>query len=298
MGSASCDLQQSTMESTISTSMGVRKVDPPCTRKRRKMNDAFFLPGDRLAHKDDATIAIVVTENNELMGHSDISDEIDHESREKTPQYRCPLCSSVLQSMAAWELHYETTHVFQCHICHEIFPCDRLLDFHLEERHDSFFAASLERNQGSYKCLVTTCLGRFGSDKERHYHLMQAHDYPKWFRFHSRKKEKNSTKMKWIEKHSRHVAADNDQRMNMEPDPSKEAKKQGRRQHQKEKRAITTCRFFRSSGGCFRGSKCAFLHVTTDSVDDLTETFSSKAVLSVPEKISFGRRIRCNLQET
>jgi hypothetical protein len=56
---------------------------------------------------------------------------------------------------------------------------------HLEERHDSFFAAALGHNQTGYNCLLTSCRSQFRSNEERHCHMVQAYDYPTWFRCHS-----------------------------------------------------------------------------------------------------------------
>lgn len=121
--------------------------------------------------------------------------------------------------------------------------------------------------------------------------MVQAHDYPKWFRFHSRRNDKNEKKLRWIEKHTQHNVVDEGQSMNVEPDLSKEAKKQQRRKRQKEKRAIIPCKFYHMKDGCFRGSKCMFLH-SDAVVDDLAHAFSTKATVSVPDKISFGMRRR------
>jgi hypothetical protein len=265
------------------------KIDPQCSRKQRRIDDSFFLPGDRLTHTDTVTIAIMFPTDATSDAHTEVHIVADNHDDE--PQFLCTLCSTFFSSIAAWESHYEATHVFQCHACHEIFPCNRLLDLHLEERHDSFFVAALEHNRTGYKCLVTACQSQFRNDKERHCHLVQAHDYPKWFRFHSRRNEKNEKKLRWLEKHTQHNVIDEGQIMNLEPDPSKEAKKQKRRKRQKEKRSITPCKFFGMKEGCFRGSKCMFLH-SDGVVDDLAQAFSAKATVSVPDKISFGMRRR------
>jgi hypothetical protein len=260
-----------------------RQMDLQCLRKRRRMNEAFFLPGDRLALKDIVTFAVTFTDETVRDVIVESPEQYDQH------QYPCSLCSSTFSSISLWEIHYEANHIFQCHVCHKIMPCIRLLDFHLEELHDSFFAAAVERDLMSYQCLVNTCHRQFSSDRERHLHLVHEHDYPKWFRFHSKRNKWDEKKQKWIENRA-HQHVEKERKMELELDSSIEAKKKERRKRQKEKRAGQPCKFYGSNGGCWRGSKCVFLHSTSNGVDGLIEAFSSKAAVSVPDKITFGRR--------
>lgn len=260
-----------------------REMDPHCLRKRRRLNEVFFLPGDRLALKDIVTFSVTFTDDT-------IRDVIVGSPEQyEQHQYPCSLCLSTFSSISLWEIHYETNHIFQCHVCHKIMPCNRLLDFHLEESHDSYFTAAVERNLMKYKCLVKSCHHQFISDNERHHHLLHEHNYPKWFRFHSRRNKVDGKKQKWIENHTlRNV--EKEQKMELDHDTSTESKKKERRKRQKEKRACQPCKFYGSNGGCWRGNKCMFLHSTNNGVDGLIETFSCQAVVSVPDKINFGRR--------
>ena len=91
--------------------------------------------------------------------------------------------------MAECEKHFEQHHMFQCGECHLVLPCNHLLELHLQEEHDSFFAASVEHNQASYACLVESCGETFVSREIRQEHLQTRHEYPKWFRFHTLSKE-------------------------------------------------------------------------------------------------------------
>jgi hypothetical protein len=69
-----------------------------------------------------------------------------------------------------------------------------------------------------------------------------------------------------------------------------------RRELQKQKRATIPCRYFSSKEGCWRGESCMFLHETNDEdvdmMDSLANEMQDKAQVTVPEKISFGRRRR------
>ncbi len=135
--------------------------------------------------------------------------------------YDCPNCQLRFDSIPSFEEHYISTHIHQCQhpTCRRnnvdngvVFPNDHLLELHIYETHDVFFQIMLERslnNNGSdsnhknyirpklYKCLVINCKESFYTDKQRLQHLIQCHNYPKWFRFHSRiAKNKNNKKEK------------------------------------------------------------------------------------------------------
>lgn len=43
------------------------------------------------------------------------------------------------------ELHYNSIHRYTCATCHKSFASAHLLDLHLEETHDSYFAVQAER---------------------------------------------------------------------------------------------------------------------------------------------------------
>jgi hypothetical protein len=169
---------------------------------------------------------------------------------------------------------------FQCFECFSILPSEKLLDLHLQEAHDSFFAAAVERGRAKFACLV--CDEEFDSIQNRKNHLGVIHRYPKWFRFvpkaHNDVLDKK--KHKWIINRSRSNKLG---KIDKEPDSDK----QMRRRRQNQKRSKIPCKFYSSAGGCWRGEKCIFLHTT--SVDELTDQL---ATLTVPERISFGRKRR------
>lgn len=69
----------------------------------------------------------------------------------------------------------------QCSICNSRLPNGHLLDLHLEEVHDSFFAAQAARKMKVYRCLVESCHKRFSSPAERKQHLLDVHQFPATF---------------------------------------------------------------------------------------------------------------------
>jgi len=205
--------------------------------------------------------------------------------------------------MMECEEHYEISHTKECSICKAIFPTDHLLDLHLQECHDSYFLSAIESQRARFQCLVSTCTQTFENDAERLTHLRQQHNYPNWFRFHSRSKNHPSltSQKKTLKKHA--IPKDN-HNINSFGDTKKNSltkdqlrKKAARKKRQKENRASTPCTFFLSSY-CRRGDTCMFLHDSStktkstqqeDQLEMIT-TQMNKAHVSVPDKLSFGRR--------
>lgn len=48
-------------------------------------------------------------------------------------------------TLVDFEGHYSTSHRFVCDTCHKKLPSSHLLDLHVAENHDSYFAALAER---------------------------------------------------------------------------------------------------------------------------------------------------------
>lgn len=63
--------------------------------------------------------------------HTD--DSIDESS------FYCHYCENDFTSLSSFDLHYQYAHRFTCSICSYIFPIQKLLDIHFQERHDQFF---------------------------------------------------------------------------------------------------------------------------------------------------------------
>ncbi|ORX54599.1 hypothetical protein DM01DRAFT_316836 [Hesseltinella vesiculosa] len=73
-------------------------------------------------------------------------------------------------NLVAFELHDETYHRHICSECHRTFPSDRWLRLHCDELHN-------------FACFVETCDKHFITPKMRRLHLIDKHQYPKFFPF-------------------------------------------------------------------------------------------------------------------
>jgi len=193
-------------------------------RPRRRIDDLFFIYGDRLSFQSSDNIAISYVEEKYFDDHDEpitttssttntsqpreeAIDEI--EQKEYTDPEKSILCSAThcyetFDSIAESQYHYENKHVFECHECFKqnkkifvCFPNEHLLDLHLQEKHDSYFQSALEhkREGACYKCLVMDCNSVFAGEKDRFLHLKNFHGYPNWFRFHSRQQLKKQVQL-------------------------------------------------------------------------------------------------------
>ncbi|KAL6782807.1 hypothetical protein ACKKBG_A08190 [Auxenochlorella protothecoides x Auxenochlorella symbiontica] len=77
----------------------------------------------------------------------------------------------------------ERSQEFACRHCRASLPSPHLLDLHLTEMHDSFFAAQAARRLPVYRCLVESCEHTTCSTEERREHLLEAHGYDPAFHF-------------------------------------------------------------------------------------------------------------------
>ncbi|KAE8740572.1 hypothetical protein FOCC_FOCC013905 [Frankliniella occidentalis] len=93
-----------------------------------------------------------------------------------------PGCGTELQSVMELELHYNSIHRYTCATCRKSFASAHLLDLHIEETHDSFFAVQAERKP-MYRCLIEKCSSKFSSSQERHGHCVDCHAFPPNFRW-------------------------------------------------------------------------------------------------------------------
>jgi hypothetical protein len=83
-------------------------------------------------------------------------------------------------------------HRYECLECHVSLPTAHLLDLHVSEMHDSFFAAQAARRMSVYPCLVEACGRTFCTVEERRQHLVDLHRFPKQYSFdrlHLRRKK-------------------------------------------------------------------------------------------------------------
>lgn len=275
-------------------------------RKRIRPGDAFFAAGDRIALHDANTQVFFYTEEGEVPGEHTSTHDVAF--TKDSNYYSCSHvgCTEVFARLEECDLHYLDVHMLECGQCHVVLPSAYLLDLHLQEEHDSFFASAASRGKASYQCLESSCSCKFGDYSTRRSHLMQTHLYPKWFRFnprgvndkklstgnHGAKQEKKRGEM-----HGSHHAdkagvpvrqnQDDDGRKgtNVDGEADKKcrqhqiAKKKARKERQKEARARIPCKFHSMEGGCWRGERCDFKHaIVTSDAETIPVSNSASAV--------------------
>eukprot|EP00521_Asterionellopsis_glacialis_P006494 CAMPEP_0195282004 /NCGR_PEP_ID=MMETSP0707-20130614/1078_1 /TAXON_ID=33640 /ORGANISM="Asterionellopsis glacialis, Strain CCMP134" /LENGTH=296 /DNA_ID=CAMNT_0040340953 /DNA_START=24 /DNA_END=914 /DNA_ORIENTATION=- len=280
-------------------------IDPSCERNRRPIDDPFFADGDRVAHgNESSTLAMFYFEDRFI--ETEMPEERDSENRiSREFRFPCSACTETFGSISECEAHFEECHLFECHICASVFPSSFLLDLHLEEAHDSFFAAAVESRKARYRCLLPECPHSFDSKQGRLKHLRQQHGYPRWFRrfvpksvgpvritkSKNKKRGKGQKKIQFIQNPN----FEEKKKPSQEADKASDEKKLRRRERQKAKRACTPCKFYEDEGGCRRGDSCMFLHDKSRldaDMDDLASQMKNKASITLPKNVSFGRRRR------
>jgi len=110
-------------------------------------------------------------------------------------QFSCqvPGCGQKFSQLHESETHYNATHRHSCSTCRKSLPSPHLLELHIQECHDSFFAVLSER-KASYQCFLPTCQTLFWGPKERHDHVIKVHQFPPDFRFDAVKRKERKKK--------------------------------------------------------------------------------------------------------
>ena len=260
-------------------------IGPFAPRIRRQSDDPFFLTGDRIALQTSEAQLYFYTEEG---AGDDVSGGPQAEVRSKdAPRYQCSAigCNKVFDSLIDCDGHYHTSHTLQCAQCHAILNSDHLLDLHLLEEHDSYFASAVSRGRASYRCLVPTCDEYFANDASRLIHLKETHLYPKWFRFRHRgcrTSPRTALQMATgkMELGKNILPTNTNVNMDLSVDIPSDTpstficarrqsmleKKKVRKVRQKKARANVPCTFFKTEQGCRRGDRFDFLHATSESL--------------------------------
>lgn len=92
-------------------------------------------------------------------------------------------CGHYFKDVASYQAHYNSLHRFICSECKKSLPTNHLLDLHLTEQHDSFFAARVNRGDSVFVCYVEECPEHFCSASERKDHCIKMHNFPSNYRF-------------------------------------------------------------------------------------------------------------------
>ncbi|XP_033155385.1 protein lethal(2)k10201 [Drosophila mauritiana] len=87
---------------------------------------------------------------------------------------------------------------FSCVECRKILPTAHLLDLHITEQHDCYFAASVERgDKPMFSCFLEECTVKFHTARQRKDHCIIAHKLPANYRFdHSKNRGKQKHQAK------------------------------------------------------------------------------------------------------
>ncbi|KAH8253432.1 hypothetical protein KR032_005468 [Drosophila birchii] len=89
---------------------------------------------------------------------------------------------------------------YSCAECRRMLPTAHLLDLHITETHDFYFAASVDRgDKPMYACFLEECSTKFHTPRQRKDHCITVHKFPANYRFDKAKdkaKEKRQPKSK------------------------------------------------------------------------------------------------------
>ncbi|XP_017066008.1 protein lethal(2)k10201 [Drosophila eugracilis] len=89
---------------------------------------------------------------------------------------------------------------YTCAECRRILPTAHLLDLHITEQHDCYFAASVDRgDKPMFSCFLDECTTKFHTPRQRKDHCITVHKFPANYRFDHGKnkaKEKHQPKSK------------------------------------------------------------------------------------------------------
>ncbi|KAL9922448.1 zinc finger protein 511 lethal (2) k10201 [Glossina fuscipes fuscipes] len=92
-------------------------------------------------------------------------------------------CQEVFDNTSSYQSHYNAMHRFICRECKKSLPTEHLLDLHICEVHDFFFAARVTRGDSVYLCFLEECKEKFRNPTQRKEHCIKDHKFPGNFRF-------------------------------------------------------------------------------------------------------------------
>ncbi|KAI5635668.1 hypothetical protein NE865_11574 [Phthorimaea operculella] len=122
-----------------------------------------------------------------------------------------PGCKFTSDTLLEFENHYNASHRYSCSECKKVMPSPHLLDLHIQETHDSFFAVLAEKKP-SYCCIIEECKEKFMTIDERKEHCVKIHRLPKDFRFDYKPKSSQPNKKKNPKKTDNFMEVDKEQK--------------------------------------------------------------------------------------
>ncbi|KAH8291394.1 hypothetical protein KR054_011215 [Drosophila jambulina] len=98
---------------------------------------------------------------------------------------------------------------YSCAECRRMLPTAHLLDLHITETHDFYFAASVDRgDKPMYACFLEECSIKFHTPRQRKDHCITVHKFPANYRF-DQGKDKGKEKQRQAK--SKHNSMDVDE---------------------------------------------------------------------------------------
>lgn len=105
-----------------------------------------------------------------------------------------PGCHEILANTKQYDIHYNQNHKYFCETCKKRLPSAHLLDLHVEESHDSYFAVKSQK-AAIFSCYLSECNQKSWNSIERRDHCIKEHHFPSNFRFDKQpSQQQNQTK--------------------------------------------------------------------------------------------------------
>nr|XP_019932013.2 protein lethal(2)k10201-like [Aedes albopictus] len=120
---------------------------------------------------------------------SEIPQKDDDQEDQNETKIVCnvPDCRYSSSSVGDYESHYNSQHRYSCAECKKTLPNAHLLDLHLSETHDSYFAAQVQSGKRPmFSCFLEECKHKSQTPEERRDHCIKHHKFPHNFRFDQR----------------------------------------------------------------------------------------------------------------